>query len=363
MNKIFYTLFFTFHLLVNIFCQKSQENFVHFLDPRILYEGRTGKDGSSAILYWSGTQIEVNFRGTGINAIFLDNTGNNYYNLILDNDSLIIFRPEADKKMYSLLSGLPDSMHNLKIYKRTEWNRGTTYFYGFILDKGVEILDPPQKKIRKFEFYGNSITAGFGVEDYSGNDRSDSIFTNNYLTYAALTARHFNAQSHYIVRSGIGIMVSWFPLIMPELFDRLNPNEPESKWDFNRYQPDLVVINMLQNDAYLLKTPKSKEFQYRFPDANKPDDGFIIDSYQAFVKEIRNKYPKAKIICMLGNLSITKNGSPWPEYVLQAIKQLNDNMIYSLFIPYKNTSGHPRIEEQKKMADTLIHFIEKNIKW
>jgi hypothetical protein len=51
--------------------------------------------------------------------------------------------------------------------------------YGFVLEKGTQIVDPPSKKNRKIEFYGNSITAGYGVEDYSGLDRSDSIFTNN----------------------------------------------------------------------------------------------------------------------------------------------------------------------------------------
>jgi hypothetical protein len=38
------------------------------------------------------------------------------------------------------------------------------------------------------EFYGNSITAGYAIEDFSGNDQPDSTYTNNYLSYAAITA-------------------------------------------------------------------------------------------------------------------------------------------------------------------------------
>jgi hypothetical protein len=66
---------------------------------------------------------------------------------------------------------------------------------------------------------------------------------------------------------------------------------------------------------------------------------------------------------MLGNLGITQKGSPWPGYVQKAVDHLGDNKIHTLFVPYKGTFGHPRVEEQKKMADTLIHFIEKRIDW
>jgi hypothetical protein len=37
--------------------------------------------------------------------------------------------------------------------------------------------------------------------------------------------------------------------------------------------------------------------------------------------------------------------------------------MYTLFFPYKNTGGHPKVAEQKIMANELIEFIEKNIKW
>jgi len=351
------------HSFCFILGQEIKDKFIPFTNTNISYEGRIGKDGASAILYWPGTLIEANFKGTSIAAIFLDNSGKNYYNVIIDNANTTIFRPEKEKKTYILASGLEDCTHNIKIYKRTEWSKGISYFYGFVLNDGAFLLNPPEKKKRKLEFYGNSITAGFGVEDYSGRDRADSVFTNNYLTYASVTARHFNAQSHYIVRSGIGIMVSFFPLIMPELYNRLDPNNPESEWDFRRYQPDIVIINLLQNDAYLLQSYKSKDYLYRFQDRPKPDKQYIVNAYIDFVHKIREKYPKAQIICMLGNLSITKQGSPWPGYVLEAVKFMNDSKIYTLFIPYKNTLGHPRIEDQQKMAEILIKFIEKNIRW
>lgn len=81
------------------------------------------------------------------------------------------------------------------------------------------------------------------------------------------------------------------------------------------------------------------------------------------MQNIRSKYPKAQIICALGNMDATQKGSPWPGYIVKAVQQLNDSKIYTHFFPYKNTPGHPKVPEQKQMADNLIAYIDKNIKW
>jgi hypothetical protein len=187
-------------------------------------------------------------------------------------------------------------------------------------------------------------------------------YENNYDSYAAITARHFNAQYHCIAKSGIGIMVSWFPLIMPEMYNRLDPTDSTSKWDFSKYTPDVVVINLLQNDAWIVKMPDNAQFKLRFG-TEAPDSNFIINAYKNFVQTIRTTYPKAPIICMLGNMDITKAGSPWPAYVEQAVAQLNDAKIFTYIAPYKNTPGHPKVNEQKTLAEGLIHFIDGHITW
>jgi hypothetical protein len=45
------------------------------------------------------------------------------------------------------------------------------------------------------------------------------------------------------------------------------------------------------------------------------------------------------------------------------VDQLHDPKLYTHFFPYKNASGHPNVVEQKIMAESLIQFIDKNIKW
>lgn len=354
---------FLFVSILVISCTSNQDLIVSYNNPNIKYRGRIDTTSNDvAELYWSGTSISLNFEGESISAMFDEERGDNYYNVIIDKDSLFVLRPDSVQKYYELATGLTAGSHHIEIFKRTEWDRGWSRFYGFQITGNAKVLPKEAPKKRKIEFYGNSITAGYAVEDFSGVDRSDSIFTNNYLSYSNLTATHFDAEYQCICKSGIGITISWFPLIMPEMYNRLNPSDPDSHWDFSLFTPDLVVINLFQNDSWLVERPEFEEFKHRFG-TTKPSEEFIIDRYADFVASIRKEYPETPIICMLGNMDATREGSLWPGYVEAAVKQLNDPNIYTHFEPYKNTPGHPTIEEQQTMANHLIEFINQNINW
>jgi hypothetical protein len=272
------------------------------------------------------------------------------------------FHTDTIKHSYMLASNLKKGKHLVQLFKRTEWDKGKTLFYGFEIPENSKLLLPPAPKKRKIEFYGNSITCGYAIEDSSGKDSWFGYFQNNYLTYAAITARHFDAQYYCNSKSGIGIMLSWFPLIMPEMYDRLDPIDSTSKWDFTKYTPDIVVINLFQNDSWLVNMPNSAEFKNKFG-TKAPDESYIIAAYKNFVLSIRNKYPYASIICALGSMDATREGSPWPGYIQKAVDQLHDLKVYTYFFPFKNTNGHPNIAEQKAMAESLIGFINNNISW
>ncbi|MDP5092920.1 MAG: GDSL-type esterase/lipase family protein [Polaribacter sp.] len=352
-----------FILMLALAASEKPELFIKYSNPQIAYEGRIDSTNQKSVqLFWSGTSIKLNFEGTSIGAIFKDEKGDNYYNVIIDDEKPIIFRPDSIKKFHLLASNLSKGTHRIEIFKRTEYTRGTTSFYGFQIQGNAKIIAASPKRKRKIEFYGNSITSGYAVEDFSGKDSPDSTYTNNYLSYAAITARHFDAEYHCISRSGIGLTISWFPIIMPELYDRLHPNDPKSKWNFSLYQPDIVVINLFQNDSWLVNMKNHEQYKLNFKD-KIPNEEFMINAYQQFVSKIRNHYPDAKIICMLGNMDATKNNSIWMDYIKKAASNLNDQKVYTFFMPFKETEGHPSIQEQQKMANSLIQFIDENVEW
>tara|TARA_R110002126_G_scaffold30602_2_gene99820 strand:+ start:7015 stop:8109 length:1095 start_codon:yes stop_codon:yes gene_type:complete len=345
-------------------CATKKELVIAHSNPGLEYSGRIEvSNNNGSTLFWSGTSIKLNFEGTSIAGLFKDDKGDNYYNIILDQDSISIFKPDTIKQYYQLAKNLKKGKHTIEIFKRTEWNRGKTNFYGFKLEGTPPLLLPKtvQQK-RKIEFYGNSITAGYAVEDFSGKDSPDSTYTNNYLSYAAITARHFNAKYHCICRSGIGITVSWFPQIMPEIYDRLNPTNATSKWNFSEFTPDVVVVNLLQNDSWLVNLPDHEMFKMRFGN-QKLDKQTIINAYRQFITNLRKHYPKANIICTLGGMDAAKNGSKWIDYIKTATANINDPKIYTHFMPYIEPKGHPSIKGQEELAKSLIAFIEKNITW
>ncbi|MFA9391755.1 MAG: SGNH/GDSL hydrolase family protein [Prolixibacteraceae bacterium] len=359
-NLLFiFTLLFT--ILATSSCTKADE-FVTSNSNQIHYMGRIVHTDTMASFYWSGTSAQINFEGTAVKAMMQDETGDNYYNVIIDNDSVIVIRPTNKKELITLAENLTLGKHSLELFKRTEYDRGRTDFYGFELNMNASLLAPKPVSEKKIEFYGNSITCGYAVDDTSGRDRSDSIFTNNYKSYAALTARHYNAEYMCTSKSGIGITVSWFPYIMPDIYDHLIPLDPNSKWDFSQYTPDVVVILLMQNDSWLVNMPQHDSFKKYFG-TEKPSEEFIIHAYKTFVSNLRSKYPTAQIICSMGGMDATREGSPWPGYVVEAVRQMDDKKVFTYFMPYHNINGHPNQDEQAVMAKGLIKFIDENINW
>lgn len=340
----------------NAFAQNQVQS-IAVSNKFLRYEGRVGFDEPTvAKIYWAGSSIAIRFKGTELKAILKDERGHNYYNVIIDNDSIHMLKPATVKTAYTLASGLSEGEHTVQLFKRTDGKAGMTLFYGFELPTDTKLLDLPRKK-RTIEFYGNSITVGSGISEgkFPGGDE------NNYLSYAAVTARHFNAGYTCIARSGIGLMVSWFSLTMAEMYSRLNPDDSASKWNFKKNIPDLVVVNLLQNDNALVGMPEDEQFKKRFGNT-APTAEYIIKTYSRFIESIRDYYPKANIVCALGNMDAVKPGSPWPGYIEKAVELLQDKKIHTYFFPYGNEE-HPDVKAQQAMAEGLIQFIERTIKW
>jgi len=357
MKKLLFLLLIA--LVLSEACLKKTVT-IRFDNPYIRYTGRIDTLKDAAVLYWPGTSIYTDFKGTGIKVKMKDSKGKNYYNVIIDGKYYGIFKPDTIKSWIQLADGLKDTIHRLEIFRRAD--AGPSWFYAFRVNAGGFFTKLPPKHKRVIEFYGNSITVGASIHDYSGNDYYDSTYTDNYLSYGAITARYFKADYYCIARGGLGLMVSWFPMIMPEMYNRTNPDDPASKWDFSKITPDIVVINLFQNDAALFNMPEHPQFKARF--GNKPPSGDdVVAAYADFLKKIRSVYPDADIICTLGTMSAVRDDKPWKGYVKKAVSNLNDDKVYTLFFPYQGGYNHPRVEEHQMMADSLIAFIEKNIQW
>jgi hypothetical protein len=147
---------------------------------------------------------------------------------------------------------------------------------------------------------------------------------------------------------------------MPQFYDQLNAvGDNDSQWDFSSWTPDVVVINLYQNDSWL--TDRDHKMN------PNPTDEQRIQAYVDFVKTIRGKYPKAFIVCALGSMDATKAGSKWPGYISTAvtrIKQENPNeKMDTLFFEFTGYGAHPRVKQHQANADKLTAFIKQKMNW
>lgn len=323
--------------------------------PLISYMGRITQTDSAAIIYWSGTSATLSFTGTTISAELKDEKGSNCFYAIVDGAVQKKIHTDTNRHRYTLAGDLKKGHHTVQLFKLTEESAGKTWLYGFATDGKLTPVKPYKHTIL---FYGNSITAGYSVDDTTGDSGLPDFF-NNYYTYAAITARYYNAYYTNISKSGIGVLVSWFPIVMPEMYDRIDPLDSLHKWDYTGDATNLVVVDLLQNDSWLIKHPEHAQFKARFG-TKAPSDRQIIDTYKHFIQMLRTRHPEATIICTMGSMDATREGSPWPGYVQHAADELNDKKIKTLFFPYKRTPGHPKRKEQQAMADLLISFINQN---
>ncbi len=331
-------------------------------DRRLQYTGRIDFSNPAAPqLSWPGTSVTANFTGSSLALRLDDQSGTNFFNVFLDNDAqpTILHCAQGDKT-YSVASNLPPGKHRFLLTKRTEGGDGATTFRGMELADGAQILRPPKRPRHKMEIYGDSISSGMGNEAPDGEADNDPKEKNNFLAYGPIAARDLDAELHVISQSGIGIMISWFDFTMPQFYDQLSAvGNNDTHWDFSKWKPELVLINLFQNDCWLIDT------RHRIDPP--PTDEQRIQAYVDFVKTIRAKYPKTYIICALGSMDATQPGSKWPGYVSAAVEQMKrenpKGKIDALFFDYTGYKAHPRVQQHQANAAKLAAFVREKMGW
>lgn len=359
-KSLWQALSFAF-LLLSLCCSAAASSFITADHSQFLYTGRIDfSNAKSPSLSWPGSSIKANFSGTSLAVVLDDSTGKNFFNVIIDGKDShpFVLQAKQGEHNYLISSSLTEGPHSLEIYKRTEGAEGASQFKGLLLDDKAGLLAPPKRPERRMEIYGDSISSGAGNEAADNAEDDLASEKNNYLAYGAITARALNAELHTISQSGIGVMISWFDFTMPQFYDQLSAvGNNNSSWDFSSWTPHLVLINLMQNDKWLIDNEKRLQ--------PMPTDAQRIAAYQRFISSIRSKYPKAQIICALGSMDATET-EQWPNYVRQAVKNLQDQgdtQLDTVFFPFTGYGKHPRVAQHQANAELLTAFIRQKMQW
>lgn len=232
------------------------------------------------------------------------------------------------------------------------------------LDDEARLLEFENKKTRKIEFYGDSITAGeiTEAEDYVGQEdpEHDGQYSNVWYAYSAMTARKLNAEIHNIAQGGIALLANtgWYQgpnyYCMEEMWDQVHYSRAlgkDTKWDFSKYTPDVVVVAIGQNDS------NPEDYMAERYDSEQSKNW--RRHYKEFIQKIRKMYPQAAIVLQTTLMFHHEN---WDLSIEEVCRELNDDKIK--YFKYrrngKGTPGHLRICESEEMATELAEYIEKS---
>lgn len=355
------SLFAALLLWLGYYLSQPQDPLIPASHHHIQYTGRIDFSTPGAPVFsWPGTMIQTGFTGRSLALVMDDHYGMNYFNVFLDQDweNPIVIKGEKGRKTYLIADNLTDGEHLLTLTKRTEGEEGATTFYGILLAEDGELTAPPPRPERRIEFFGDSITSGMGNEAPEDGPDDNKAEKNNFLAYGAITARNLNAEYVSTSQSGVGLMASFVNFTMQEFYDQLSAiNNNDSVWDFSRWTPHVVVINLFQNDSALVEQRLNPV----------PTDEQRVAVYYDFIKRIRSHYPEAFIVCTLGTMDAAKPGSPWPDYIHAAVEQWKtetaDERIDVMIFEFKDFYKHPRVHHHQENAEVLTAFIKEKMGW
>jgi len=332
-------------------------------DKHIQYVGRICFDNPERPRFtFPGTQINARFTGTSLKMIAKPCSG--YFMAQIDTAEpfKVAFTGQRDS-VVTLATALADGEHTVRLMYVIEGYDLKPSFWGFVLDSNARLLPPPPLPERTIEFIGNSITCGYGNESYDKNDHFEYETENHYLGYAQMTCRALGAYAHVVARSGIGVYRSYGgpkkgtpENVMTTEYEYTNLYDRSERWDFSRFQPQVVCINLGTNDL----------------STNNYDEKLLKAAYKKFLVQVRGHNPKAKIVylcgSMLGGKELAIAQKALNEVVDEA-RKAGDQEVYRFdFTPsdgslHYGADWHPSVWQHQLMAAELTAYLRKIMQW
>jgi lysophospholipase L1-like esterase len=328
--------------------------------PGVRLEGRFDMtDATKPSFGWSGSAMIARFQGTGA-TLRIDLSPNQYTVVVDGTVSSKVLKVASGTTQYSLATGLSAGTHDVVVWRRTEGNQGESRFLGIDVTGG-QLLAPPAAPDRRIEIYGDSITAGYGIDGAGPSCAFSADTENHYITYGAIAARELNADLHTIAWSGIGMYRNYGVSgasadAMPAVYARTLPTKSGSTWDFKTWQPHAVVINLGTNDA-----------------STSGDPGTPYETaYAGFVRNLRAKYPDTFFVLTIGPMldgsSLTAIRTRI-DNVRKTLAAGGDSKTSYLEFPVQSESDglgcdwHPSPKTNTKMATLLVAELKNRLGW
>ncbi|MEM8488247.1 MAG: GDSL-type esterase/lipase family protein [Bacteroidota bacterium] len=284
---------------------------------------------------WQGASITMNFTGQALSVTLAAGTATEYFRVVLDDDTAGSHKiaVTANKATYQIATSLSAGPHKVEVIKETYEGTNATFFGFSITGANAGTLPPPAPPTRRIEFYGDSNLAGQSLE--SEEDEAYTSLRGSFFGYAGITARMFDASYHNISASGETISS------LHEKYNQTDWWDASALWDFDRYRPDVVVVNLGANDV---GKPKAE----------------IKQDYHNFLDALRTVHPQAHI--MLFNAFGWDKNEP-ANYTHEVIAERNDANMSSTIFPWVFEQFHGSEYDHAGMANVLATHLSGVMGW
>ena len=294
---------------------------------------------------WTASGIEFRVEAEGAVTVSLVSNAKAYFTLWVDGKrqtERVIAKTGTNDLVLTTFASR--GVHTVRLLKQTE-NLNAYCRLASLTFRG-DLLDPPAARDRSIEFYGDSITCGYGnlAPNASVSDPGTADWQDGTQTYAFLAAEALGADWSMISVSGIGVTKGYREVTMPQIWRQGNYRRDASGYDFARV-PDLVVVNLGTNDETL--SADTSQFQKDVTD---------------LIASIKAQYGQGqKILFVTGMMK-----SAYRPYILAAIEAAGGTSsgVYE-FRPQQSDNagpgGHPSLAAQKAVAAELASYIQSTL--
>ena len=315
---------------------------------KINYYGRVMQRNASSVLFYNtATAFEVRFIGGSLKASLRASADALRVQVYIDGEAqkeqtrISAFRTE-----YTFASGLAEGVaHTVRVVKVNSASKGNIELSGIATDGAF--VEAPEKPALKFEFYGDSIMAGYGVNALAG--QVDTVENEDgTAAFAYLASEMLGAQASVMSYSGISAVVpAWTQTLMSQTFRQYAPGVLSAEWDFSSYRADVVFVCLGTNDAQGIKDGKGTAADF-------------VEGYLQFVKDLRAENAEAAIVLCCGMM-----GNDLNAQFEEIVSSCGDDDVYYLNmsrVELSGANGHPGKAGQKAGAEQLVGFLrEKGI--
>lgn len=309
--------------------------------------GRAVLSGSSVLLSQTASGIEFIADCEGDIQLSLTTATSGKLSITVDDDyeNIKTIDVKSTKAKYTFGLELEKGKHRILIQKATEWSLNSLYTINSVTLVGSVVDENPEAKPYKIEFYGDSITSGYGNLTTNGTSSAGNWnYQNGCQTYATYVAQALNADYAIASASGHGVLggYSGYTQTYDKYFDYSVVSD-KTAWSRKDYDADLIVINFGSND-------NSREGN------NLDVDAFVAKSSE-IIEGMHKDNADAQILWVIG-MNYVSSSAP----VITALKQLEEKYDYVTFYKSVNRQSggeaHPSVADHKVLAGYLTDYIK-----